>query len=105
MVAALFLSLSPRASYHWVHSNRNITVDAQRQQLVSHAASLFGLAKTAAPYSLCLTPKVGCSELLEYARWLSLDQHEFCKARPTRECPHPSGSRGASPLYPTRRAG
>lgn len=69
-------SLAPRGSY-WVHSSRNFTTEAHRRVEVSHA--LFGLAKTAAPYSLCLTPKVGCSELLEYARWLSLDQDEFCK--------------------------
>tara|TARA_B110001452_G_scaffold67890_1_gene54658 strand:+ start:3252 stop:4529 length:1278 start_codon:yes stop_codon:yes gene_type:complete len=79
MSATLLLSLSPRASYHWVHSYRNITEDAHRQQLVVHAVGLFGLRKTAAPFSLCVSPKVGCSELLEYARWLSLDQEEFCK--------------------------
>ena len=29
-------------------------------------------------YALCVTPKIGCSELLEFVRWLELPSEEYC---------------------------
>lgn len=71
------------ASYYWIKSTRTTN-------------------RTATPYALCVTEKGGCSELLEYSRWLSLSPLEFCSyetyhSSATREgC---NGQQGSTWLY------
>ena len=83
-LCSLLACLPFGAAHYWIKSTRGAT-----------------------PYALCVTEKGGCSELLEYTRWLSLSPAEFCRYQTIHsariEC---NGTQGSAWLYePSHSAG